>query len=569
MRFELGYFKTKVAQKIVLLFFVCALLPASTLAFIAYGQVERELRQQQRTRLSTGISAAAVVLIERLQSIQAEIDLLAEEVRGGRSEFALDDLRRLTDITVVTDTETRRIIGNLTGVPTLTDDVLESLGPEDAVLRTMPVAGSGRRDILMAVPLNRDDPALGMLWARAHLDSIFSAAQVYATYRGSQEMDEQVDVGFCALDPERSPLICTGGLAPWMDRNPPAAVQTAPDSTRGGTLLRWTEAGVAFSGSFRRPFLREHFHSDSWILLVAESDRLVLGPLGEFKITFFKGMLLTLLFVLLLAENTVRRSLEPLAQLKKGTASIAARDFEARVRIASGDEFEDLADSFNYMAERVGDLVGELEELNWGTITTLARTIDTKSPWTAGHSERVAQMSLSIARVLGFDQADLDTIHRGGLLHDIGKIGVPSHILDKSTRLDEEEVRIMRDHVMVGARILEPLTPLADVIPMVLQHHERFDGSGYPKGLKGVEIHRFARVMGIADAFDAMQSDRPYRVGRTREESAAVIEAASGIEFDPEMVEAFLKVIALDEKPAAGREQQPLRAGAVGLGEQA
>ena len=164
-----------------------------------------------------------------------------------------------------------------------------------------------------------------------------------------------------------------------------------------------------------------------------------------------------LLWVLLFSAMGIRQSMEPLAQLREGTRRVAAQDFTARVRISSGDEFEELAGSFNNMAEQVGTLFEELRDLNWSTITTLARTIDAKSPWTAGHSERVSQMSVAIARVMGLGEVEIERLYRGGLLHDIGKIGVPITIIDKKGRLTDEEMAVMRSHVTIGAKILEPL----------------------------------------------------------------------------------------------------------------
>ncbi|GMR12051.1 MAG: hypothetical protein BMS9Abin29_0238 [Gemmatimonadota bacterium] len=557
MRFELHHFKTKVAQRIVLLFFLCALLPASTLAVIAYGQVRAELQEQRSDRLKTGLSAAVQGLAERLQAVRAEQDMLAQRLLDGPTGIAAEDLRRVTDVSLVTGSETRRITGTLSSVPSISDELLAALQPGEAVLMIPPTSRQDRVDILMAVPLDPSDVSLGTMWVRAAPDSLFSTAQVFATGLGSLELEEQSAIGFCILDPALAPLMCAGALEPWLNGDLPVADQIAADSTTGP--LRWTQAGTAFSGRYRRAFLRQQFRSDWWTLVVAESDPFALAPLAEFRGKFFKGIGLTLLFVLLLAASEVGRSLEPLAQLKKATMSIAAKDFDARVRIDSGDEFEDLASSFNDMAERVGGLVDELETLSWSTITTLARTIDAKSPWTAGHSERVARMSLSIAQVLGLDQLDLDTIHRGGLLHDIGKIGVPVHILDKPTPLDDDETKIMQNHVILGARILEPLTALSAVMPIVLQHHERVDGSGYPKGLTGEQIHPLARIVAVADAFDAIQSDRPYRAGRNSDQTVQIIVQDSGSDFDPEIVEAFLEVMALGNKPPTGWELQQLR----------
>ncbi len=558
MKVELRSFKTKVAQRIVLLFLLCALLPASALAVISYRQVQAELEEQRSNRLKTGLAAAGQGLTERLQSVRAEQGMLAQRMLDSPSGLSADDLRRVTDVTLVTPSETRRIIGTLASVPSVPEEVLAALQPGDAVLMIPPRTRPDRFDILMAVPIDPGDASLGTLWVRAAPDSLFSTAQVFATGLGSLELEEQSDIGFCILGPDLAPLMCAGALRPWLTGDLPVADQLAADSTTGP--LQWTQAGTVFTGRYRRAYLRQQFRSDWWTLIVAESDQLALAPLAKFRVNFFKVIVLTLLFVLLLAAVQVSRSLEPLAELKKGTMSIAAKDFTARVRIHSGDEFEDLASSFNDMAERVGGLVDELETLSWSTITTLARTIDAKSPWTAGHSERVARMSLSIAQVLGLAQEDLDTIHRGGLLHDIGKIGVPVHILDKPGRLNDEEAKIMQDHVIVGARILEPLTALSAVMPIVLQHHERVDGSGYPKGLTGEQMHPLARIVAVADAFDAIQSDRPYRSGRSSDQTVEIIVQDSGTDFDPKIVEAFLEVMALGIKPPSGWERQPLRA---------
>ena len=239
--------------------------------------------------------------------------------------------------------------------------------------------------------------------------------------------------------------------------------------------------------------------------------------------------------------------MEPLARLREGTRRLAAKDFNARVRISSGDEFEELAESFNKMAEQVGTLVEELKDLNWSTITTLARTIDAKSSWTAGHSERVSQMSVAIASVMGLSEVELERLYRGGLLHDIGKIGVPISIIDKKGPLTDEEMAVMKSHVTIGARILEPLTALADVLPIVLYHHERFDGNGYEAGLRGTDIPRLARILCVADSYDAMRSDRPYRAGRSPDETLEEIALCAGSQFDPEVVEAFVEYMASEE----------------------
>jgi HAMP domain-containing protein len=189
-------------------------------------------------------------------------------------------------------------------------------------------------------------------------------------------------------------------------------------------------------------------------------------------------------------------------------------------------------------------LIEQLDELNWGALVALARTIDAKSPWTLGHSERAAEMAVKIGRNLGLAQKELDNLHRGALLHDIGKIGIPPAILDKRGKLTPEETAVMREHPLIGERILEPIAAYADVIPVVSQHHEWFDGTGYPRGLAGDEISFIARIYAVADVFDALIADRPYRGGLSLETVVDYIEERAGRQFDPKAVTAFLEVIA-------------------------
>jgi putative nucleotidyltransferase with HDIG domain len=206
-------------------------------------------------------------------------------------------------------------------------------------------------------------------------------------------------------------------------------------------------------------------------------------------------------------------------------------------------------------------LIEELDELNWGTLEALARTVDAKSPWTAGHSQRVTKMSLEIARALGLSQPEMQVLHRAALLHDIGKIGIPASILDKPAKLDDEEYRLIKEHPRMGARILEPVRAYFEILPLVLQHHERFDGQGYPNGLSGDAISLGARILAVADVYDALVSDRPYRSGWTQHRAIELISQEAGRQFDPLVVEVFLKV--LTQKRAAG--DRTIRRGMVRL----
>jgi putative nucleotidyltransferase with HDIG domain len=231
--------------------------------------------------------------------------------------------------------------------------------------------------------------------------------------------------------------------------------------------------------------------------------------------------------------------------LKKGLSGIITLGY-SKSPVLSEEDFLRARELANQMAVAMSnaELIKELNQLNWGTLTALARAIDAKSHWTAGHSERVTKLALKIGQALGLTQEEMDTLHRAGLLHDIGKLGIPGGILDKAERLTDEEEKLMHEHVRLGARILEPITAYAEVMPIVLQHHEHFNGTGYPDGLAGETISLGARIFAVVDSFDALTSDRPYRQALDQWYALEVIRQGAGSQFDPDIVQAFLEVMA-------------------------
>ena len=191
-------------------------------------------------------------------------------------------------------------------------------------------------------------------------------------------------------------------------------------------------------------------------------------------------------------------------------------------------------------------LLEELDSLSLGALTALARTIDASSPWTAGHSERVTRYAVAIAESLGFAGPDILRLRQGSLLHDIGKIGVPPAILDKPGPLSEAELVVMQSHPATGARIVESVRAFRDLVPLVLHHHELLDGSGYPAGLQGDEIPEIVRVLTVADVFDALTSDRPYRKGLAADAALAILTKGVGTKFDIRAVAALVELVAAD-----------------------
>jgi putative nucleotidyltransferase with HDIG domain len=218
------------------------------------------------------------------------------------------------------------------------------------------------------------------------------------------------------------------------------------------------------------------------------------------------------------------------------------------------------------VAARTAQLQDALEQLerSYGdTLQALGAAIDLRDDETAGHSRRVCRYSLEIARAMGWSGKQLESLARGAYLHDIGKLGIPDGILLKPGPLTEGERKFMQQHVQIGFDVVKDIPFLADAAEIILMHHERYDGGGYPRGLKGEEILPGARIFAVADTLDAITSDRPYRRATSFESALDTIRRLSGSQFDPKVVNVFLNIrediwptIARNQRQIAGLSQQ-------------
>ncbi len=240
----------------------------------------------------------------------------------------------------------------------------------------------------------------------------------------------------------------------------------------------------------------------------------------------------------------------PLQSLASTSSKIAEGDLAVRVTVRGHDEIAQLGTNFNEMAGSIEALVRRLkkalrqnQELFLETIQTLAAAIDAKDPYTHGHSERVSSYSMAIARHLDLTQEEVFRVRIAAILHDVGKLGIRDGILNKPGGLSEEEFAVMRQHPGIGAQIMSPISTLKDIIPGIRNHHETWDGKGYPDHLEGEDIPMVARIIGVADTFDAMTTNRPYQDAMTLDFVLSKIRSMSGTRFDPAVIEAFLAAV--------------------------
>jgi putative nucleotidyltransferase with HDIG domain len=248
----------------------------------------------------------------------------------------------------------------------------------------------------------------------------------------------------------------------------------------------------------------------------------------------------------------------PIDQLRTTLAQMAdSRDFE-RALAPSGVSFEldALTRTFDRLRAAVSAAEAESEATYLGVIGALAAALDARDPYTAGHSERVAGLSVAIAREMGLPDDDIEVLRLGALLHDIGKIGISDAVLRKPGTLTDDEYEQIKLHPTLGARILRPLNFLAEHLAIVELHHEQPDGRGYPFGLKGEEIPLFARIVHVADAFDAITTARAYRPGRPVTEAMAELWLHAGTGFDLDVVKAIASIpVAKLHRPAGAADE--------------
>ncbi|MDD5505463.1 MAG: HD-GYP domain-containing protein [Candidatus Omnitrophica bacterium] len=255
-------------------------------------------------------------------------------------------------------------------------------------------------------------------------------------------------------------------------------------------------------------------------------------------------LLIGFIFALFLGSILSVGIISPIKNLIDGTKHIAEGNLDYRVKITSQDEIGQLALSFNDMAASLSEARKKLQDYFYRMVQAMVRSLEAKDPYTAGHSDRVSQLSYDIAIKMGTDSKEAELLKKAAQMHDIGKLGIHEDILNKKTGLSQGEWDLVRKHPEVGEEILKPVFLDAQMLSVIRSHHERYDGTGYPDGLKADETTISAQIVSVADAYDAMTTSRSYHAAMPKEEALEKIKAGSGTQFNPAVVQALFSVLA-------------------------
>lgn len=249
------------------------------------------------------------------------------------------------------------------------------------------------------------------------------------------------------------------------------------------------------------------------------------------------------LLIILLGIGIANMITRPLTQLVQASIRVSRGDMKVKVDMRTNDEIAILTESFNTMVASVNQSQQDLLKAYDSTLEGWAKALELRDKETEGHSARVTRLTVQLAEAMGIRGAELVHIRRGALLHDIGKMGIPDAILHKKGALNVEELNLMRKHPAYAYDMLKEIGYLQPALAIPVSHHERWDGTGYPQGLKGEAVPISARIFAIVDVWDALISDRPYRRAMPRKEVIAYLKDQSGRHFDPQVVEFFLQVL--------------------------
>lgn len=458
-------------------------------------------------------------------ALKAGLELLSDEVDGdGARRTVEDQLLELGehmgfDLLLVTAPDGRPLAGVIRGPaqPGYQSGLLLPIG-KALLPKVQPgvLVINGKPFQVAAIPMDANQDHLGILLVGEHLELSTFATPTVLLHNGAVVMSN-------------------------LSGTSTAQIQTALSTCSGDTECRFQLHGSDWM-SVSAPLLTG---KDEYVIRSLQDVGATIKPIrAGLRHIFFLVASCSLMIILLCSFASSRSVVKPLAGLvahmRRDAQTGLLTEFE---RSTSGIiEIRELSDSYNRATDSVQKAHRSLQGAYVEFVGSLASALDARDPYTAGHSRRVSDVACAIASEFKVSSSELERIRIGALLHDIGKIGVPDQVLQKTGRLTEDELHLIQQHPVVGRRILEGVRGFAPFLSAVELHHENWDGTGYPSRQIGEQVPLEARIIHVADAYDAMTTDRSYRKGMTHATAVRILAENAGTQFDPRIVNTFLSI---------------------------
>ena len=430
-------------------------------------------------------------------------------------------------------------------------DVLARMSTRGVIISRPQIIRSGQEmGLTIAAPVMSGDQIVAAVVAVVSFQEVFKVVQQSSTKSARELLDAGLPVVF---------VVDQNGRAV---AHPDAAVAF---SERPMTDLKvvqdWLETGAQVQSALA-PFTLEHDgrvspmlgsyataeldHNSLLGVIAIQDEAAAMTSVRDMRNQTLFISLLAAAFVLLIGFYFAEKLTRPVRELAAGAYRIAAGDFSQRVKVLGRTELGELGASFNQMTDQIERFVSDLQrsadenhELFLGTVKALAAAIDGKDPYTRGHSERVSRFAVATAQGLGLPAEEIERIRISALLHDVGKISIDDRVLKKPSALTDEEFEVMKTHPQKGYKIMSQIPAMRDFLPGMYMHHEMINGGGYPQGLSGDQIPMQARIVSVADTFDAMTTERPYQHAMDLEAALTRLKSFVGTRYDGRVVAAF------------------------------
>ena len=431
-------------------------------------------------------------------------------------------------------------------------DVLARMSGRGVIIGRPQIIRSGQEMALtIAAPVMKGDEIVAAVVAIVSFQEVFKAVQQSSSKSARELLDAGLPVVFVVDQNGKAVAHPDASIA--FSERPMTDLKVVQDWLETGAQVQSALAPFTLDRDGRStPMLGSYatveLDKNTLLGVIAIQDEAAaLVSVSEMRTQTLFISLLAAALALLIGFYFAEKLTRPVRELAAGAQRIAAGDFSQRVKVLGRTELGELGASFNQMTDQIEKFIGDLQrsveenhELFLGTVKALAAAIDGKDPYTRGHSERVSRFSVAVAEGLGLPEAEIEQIRISALLHDVGKIGIDDRVLKKPSALTDEEFEIMKTHPQKGYKIMSQIPAMRDFLPGMYMHHEMINGEGYPQRLQGDEIPMQARIVSVADTFDAMTTERPYQRAMDLEAALTRLKSFVGTRYDARVVAAFV-----------------------------